>query len=182
MARQPNLYQKEQPQSVDDLRVSSSYIVPKSLDMAAAAHCQRPLACQAFRSHLTELAQHLDLAAGPDAIDEAWGLRAQTGHRCGSTTWTTASSHECLNQIQVRLTDLVIAAPVRTDGCRATGEALAGRGRAGTFAPAGSFDAQRPQVARHPSGTGAPRLVGSLCPCRATDAGALGDPAARLGA
>lgn len=76
--RMPNLYEKAEPTDLSELSVRQSFVYP-----TATAHELRRLSSEAwataFDGYLGEVRQTFDLAVGPKAANEAWGLAAADG-------------------------------------------------------------------------------------------------------
>jgi len=76
--RMPNLYEKAEPADLGDLAVRQNFVYP-----TATAHELRRLSSQAwataFEGYLGQVRQTFDLAVGPKAANEAWGLAAADG-------------------------------------------------------------------------------------------------------
>ena len=74
-ARMPELYANADPADLGDLAVRQSFVYP-----SATAHELRRLGpeawIEAFDQHLAEVRETFNLAVGPVAADEAWGLEA----------------------------------------------------------------------------------------------------------
>lgn len=72
-ARMPQLFSDPQPESVRSLEVRRSFVF--SPVTAAELRSLAPLEwSEAFDEHVREVRHTFDLAVGPDAVDEAWGL------------------------------------------------------------------------------------------------------------
>jgi hypothetical protein len=76
--RMPNLYERAEPNDLSELSVRSGFVYP-----TATAHELRRLHseawAEAFEEYLSQVRQTFDLAVGPKAANETWGLAAADG-------------------------------------------------------------------------------------------------------
>lgn len=123
--RLPDLFAHPEPKDLAHLQASQSFILPP----AAAERLRRvpgfPASrwIQAFETHLDEVRAYVELAAGPAAIDEAWGLDVvpategvdQEAHAPGWFSDVLESDDRLfprtLTRMQQRLLDLLAASP-----------------------------------------------------------------------
>ena len=110
VVRHPDLYADRKPQTIEDLRVPRTYILPDMVNkaMRRLSGSRWPAT---FASHLTELAGHLGLAAGPDAINEAWGLDVDPARASVEQSLDDRIYPQTVRRIQSHLTELVVASP-----------------------------------------------------------------------
>ena len=110
VVRHPDLYANRKPRTIEDLRVPRTYILPDMVDKA-----MRRLSGDrwpaTFSAHLAELTGHLGLAAGPGAIDEAWGLDVGLARASLEQSLDDRIYPQTVRQIQSHLTELVVASP-----------------------------------------------------------------------
>ncbi len=123
--RLPDLFAHPEPKELAHLQASQSFILPP-----AAAERLRQVPgfpasrwIQAFEAHLDEIRSYVELAAGPDAIDEAWGLDVvpaaasadEDAHGPGWFSDVLESDDRLfprtLTRMQQRLLDLLAASP-----------------------------------------------------------------------
>ena len=112
--RMPDLFDNPEPAEIDDLGVKPSFVFPR----AAAADLRRlspnewPIA---FKKHMEQIYRTFDLAAGPAAIGEAWGLApAGNDSSLGFAAGLEADDRlfpQLLVRMHKRLLDLLAAAP-----------------------------------------------------------------------
>jgi hypothetical protein len=76
--RMPNLYEQSEPNDLSELSVRQNFVYP-----TATAHELRRLGSEAwataFEDYLSKVQETFELAVGPKAADEAWGLAAADG-------------------------------------------------------------------------------------------------------
>ena len=110
VVRHPDLYRNQKPKTIEDLKVPRTYILPDMVNKAMRRLSGNRWPAT-FADHLAELAGHLGLAAGPAAIDEAWGLDVDLAQASVEQSMDDRVYPQTVRQIQSHLTELVVASP-----------------------------------------------------------------------
>ncbi len=109
--RLPELFENQSPARIADLSVSQNFVLPPPVAADLRRLSDRDWAL-GFERHLLETEPYVALAVGPEAVDEAWGLRADEWTVAdGAWTGDTRLFSELIRNINRQVVDLVAASP-----------------------------------------------------------------------
>lgn len=109
-ARTPSLFVDQEPVEIDDLAVKRDFIWPATLSGAPFRTAPRNWP-QHFAQHEESVDVQLQLAAGPPALDEVWGISAADHNAEFETAVDDRLLPSTVHKMHRKLVELIVASP-----------------------------------------------------------------------